>query len=117
MCFAGRALVYSKTLQMLFGTCADVFRMSAVKSTRGRRLKNRCGDFYLFKSNECASTRHPCREEMLKGRRTSVLNAAFCCLADFVSSVESERKLVGAVGIEPTTFGLKGSCSTTELRP
>lgn len=66
MCFAGRALVYSKTLQMLFGTCADVFRMSAVKSTRGRRLKNRCGDFYLFKSNECASTRHPCREEMLK---------------------------------------------------
>jgi hypothetical protein len=27
------------------------------------------------------------------------------------------RKLVGAVGIEPTTFGLKGRCSTTELRP
>jgi hypothetical protein len=26
-------------------------------------------------------------------------------------------KLVGAVGIEPTTFGLKGRCSTTELRP
>ena len=25
--------------------------------------------------------------------------------------------LVGAVGIEPTTFGLKGHCSTTELRP
>jgi hypothetical protein len=25
--------------------------------------------------------------------------------------------LVGAVGIEPTTFGLKGRCSTTELRP
>ena len=28
-----------------------------------------------------------------------------------------EEKLVGAVGIEPTTFGLKGRCSTTELRP
>jgi hypothetical protein len=27
------------------------------------------------------------------------------------------RLLVGAVGIEPTTFGLKGRCSTTELRP
>ena len=27
------------------------------------------------------------------------------------------RRLVGAVGIEPTTFGLKGRCSTTELRP
>ena len=26
-------------------------------------------------------------------------------------------ELVGAVGIEPTTFGLKGRCSTTELRP
>ena len=24
---------------------------------------------------------------------------------------------LGAVGIEPTTFGLKGRCSTTELRP
>ena len=29
----------------------------------------------------------------------------------------SERWMVGAVGIEPTTFGLKGRCSTTELRP
>jgi hypothetical protein len=27
------------------------------------------------------------------------------------------KMLVGAVGIEPTTFGLKGHCSTTELRP
>ena len=27
------------------------------------------------------------------------------------------KYLVGAVGIEPTTFGLKGRCSTTELRP
>ncbi len=26
-------------------------------------------------------------------------------------------RLVGAVGIEPTTNGLKGRCSTTELRP
>ena len=27
------------------------------------------------------------------------------------------ESLVGAVGVEPTTFGLKGRCSTTELRP
>jgi hypothetical protein len=34
------------------------------------------------------------------------------------SNYSSFRKLlVGAVGIEPTTFGLKGRCSTTELRP
>jgi hypothetical protein len=26
-------------------------------------------------------------------------------------------RLVGAVGIEPTTNGLKGRCSTAELRP
>ena len=26
-------------------------------------------------------------------------------------------RLIGAVGIEPTTFGLKGHCSTAELRP
>ena len=25
--------------------------------------------------------------------------------------------MVGAVGVEPTTNGLKGRCSTTELRP
>ena len=31
--------------------------------------------------------------------------------------VELKGSLVGAVGIEPTTFGLKGRCSTTELRP
>ena len=35
----------------------------------------------------------------------------------FTSPIGSIRKLVGAVGIEPTTFGLKGRCSTTELRP
>ena len=45
------------------------------------------------------------------------LIAAFCCLAVFASPLERMRKLVGAVGIEPTTFGLKGRCSTTELRP
>ena len=33
------------------------------------------------------------------------------------STVNIGEKLVGAVGIEPTTFGLKGRCSTTELRP
>jgi hypothetical protein len=37
--------------------------------------------------------------------------------ADFPVSLLVATKLVGAVGIEPTTFGLKGRCSTTELRP
>ena len=32
-------------------------------------------------------------------------------------SLLMNEMLVGAVGIEPTTFGLKGRCSTTELRP
>ncbi len=37
--------------------------------------------------------------------------------ADFALSLLASTELVGAVGIEPTTFGLKGRCSTTELRP
>src|SRR5260370_20853787 len=32
-------------------------------------------------------------------------------------SLLMKEMLVGAVGIEPTTFGLKGRCSTTELHP
>src|SRR5580765_6082600 len=36
---------------------------------------------------------------------------------DSARATESTRFMVGAVGIEPTTFGLKGRCSTTELRP
>jgi hypothetical protein len=43
--------------------------------------------------------------------------AAFCRLAKPLSHSEQMGWLVGAVGIEPTTFGLKGRCSTTELRP
>jgi hypothetical protein len=35
----------------------------------------------------------------------------------FSNYKRSKKLLVGAVGIEPTTFGLKGRCSTTELRP
>src|SRR5262249_4059743 len=34
-----------------------------------------------------------------------------------VRPTDSTGLMVGAVGIEPTTFGLKGRCSTTELRP
>jgi hypothetical protein len=48
----------------------------------------------------------------------------FSAKADFAprlpvrhATVDTAFKLVGAVGIEPTTFGLKGRCSTTELRP
>jgi hypothetical protein len=33
------------------------------------------------------------------------------------ATADTGFKLVGAVGIGPTTFGLKGRCSTTELRP
>ena len=36
---------------------------------------------------------------------------------DFYYGFLGLGNLVGAVGIEPTTFGLKGRCSTTELRP
>ena len=35
----------------------------------------------------------------------------------FSNYIRIRKLLVGAVGIEPTTFGLKGRCSTTELRP
>jgi hypothetical protein len=38
---------------------------------------------------------------------------AFCCLADFTSSVESKRKLVGAVGIETTAIQTKRYALTT----
>jgi hypothetical protein len=34
-----------------------------------------------------------------------------------VVSVGNNQDVVGAVGVEPTTNGLKGRCSTTELRP
>ena len=37
--------------------------------------------------------------------------------AVFSLSLLASITLVGAVGIEPTPFGLKGRCSTTELRP
>src|SRR5215472_12553631 len=36
---------------------------------------------------------------------------------ELAKSFSTNGWLVGAVGIEPTTFGLKGRCSTTELRP
>jgi hypothetical protein len=49
--------------------------------------------------------------------RLFFLIAAFCRLGKLLSYSEHMRWLVGAVGIEPTTFGLKGRCSTTELRP
>ena len=33
------------------------------------------------------------------------------------ANVVTGVRLVGAVGVEPTTNGLKGRCSATELRP
>jgi len=50
-------------------------------------------------------------------REALFLIAAFCRLENSLSCSEHMGWLVGAVGIEPTTFGLKGRCSTTELRP
>src|SRR6266581_5705447 len=54
-----------------------------------------------------------------KDRRTgsSTASAPFCPRVFLLSVHPSGRWMVGAVGIEPTTFGLKGRCSTTELRP
>ena len=45
-----------------------------------------------------------------------MLNAPSFALS-FFNYKRIKKMLVGAVGIEPTTFGLKGRCSTTELRP
>jgi hypothetical protein len=50
------------------------------------------------------------RFEILPSRQAKVQSSAQKCF-------KSWPILVGAVGIEPTTFGLKGRCSTTELRP
>lgn len=51
------------------------------------------------------------------GATREALIAAFCRLDKSLSCCWQKGWLVGAVGIEPTTFGLKGRCSTTELRP
>jgi hypothetical protein len=40
-----------------------------------------------------------------------------CAPSGLFNYQRTKKMLVGAVGIEPTTFGLKGRCSTTELRP
>ena len=51
------------------------------------------------------------------GATHEALIAALCRREKSLSYSEQMGWLVGAVGIEPTTFGLKGRCSTTELRP
>jgi hypothetical protein len=53
------------------------------------------------------------------GRKTTPLRLNELVLRrEGVEKQQNQREvLVGAVGIEPTTFGLKGRCSTTELRP
>ncbi len=51
------------------------------------------------------------------GATREALIAAFCRREKSLSYCWEKGWLVGAVGIEPTTFGLKGRCSTTELRP
>jgi hypothetical protein len=37
--------------------------------------------------------------------------------SDSAKLLPAEEMVVGAVGVEPTTNGLKGRCSATELRP
>src|SRR5438445_965358 len=54
---------------------------------------------------------------MLARTGSSGLFAPFCPLVFLLSPHQSGRWLVGAVGVEPTTNGLKGRCSATELRP
>ena len=51
------------------------------------------------------------------GATCEALIAAFCRREKSLSCCWEKGWLVGAVGVEPTTFGLKGRCSTTELRP
>jgi hypothetical protein len=54
----------------------------------------------------------------LKGKSRQVLRSTSDQIGSSAKTTARELKsLVGAVGIEPTTFGLKGRCSTTELRP
>jgi hypothetical protein len=55
----------------------------------------------------------PSFREVAKGWEPLLLANVVLVLA----SSPVQLGLVGAVGIEPTTFGLKGRCSTTELRP
>jgi hypothetical protein len=43
---------------------------------------------------------HPCHSEFPTDQRIPAVIAAFCCLVELTSPVESKRKLVGAVGIE-----------------
>jgi hypothetical protein len=62
-------------------------------------------------------TSHSARAKGATQEAHLFLIAAFCRLAKSLSHSEQMGWLVGAVGIEPTTFGLKGRCSTTELRP
>ncbi len=64
------------------------------------------------------------KEEMYSGTleiwgQTGCFLTFFCLVppATLAKRSQGTRRLVGAVGIEPTTFGLKGRCSTTELRP
>jgi hypothetical protein len=58
---------------------------------------------FVFVRSESRFQRRPCEPHAVAARISRIL--------------WTEEKLVGAVGIEPTTFGLKGRCSTTELRP
>ena len=71
----------------------------------------------MFEKPHLTLACYPCRGLSVRRQHEIILKAAFCCLALPASPVKFMRWLVGAVGIEPTTFGLKGRCSTTELRP
>src|SRR5215831_12159309 len=70
-------------------------------------------------SEQCLCTANDIETDGLlfvSSRRHRQPNCPLIAPEDFYL-VEEKEVLVGAVGIEPTTFGLKGRCSTTELRP
>ena len=87
---------------------------SGSKTAANRRM-------FQHSPTQIGATRHfrlslmPPRFSVRTGSSTE--STPFCPIAFLVSAYQSGRWLVGAVGIEPTTFGLKGRCSTTELRP
>ena len=59
----------------------------------------------------------PCAEPLSADGELSLTLEMGLNVRSVLQVAGNQLDLVGAVGIEPTTFGLKGRCSTTELRP
>ncbi len=109
-----------------------MWRFSAISRRKGNRIisSSGAGDGNRADTRSAVSLNDPVDDQRLTNpvvtraaeiqrTRTGSLasSAPFCPRVKFLSVHPSGRWLVGAVGIEPTTNGLKGRCSTTELRP